>query len=262
MRHLTVRLWILLCLPLAACTQEAIPEPLMIVSWSGQDGKPVALDQVLKVEFDRSLAQPLRGSAVELLDEGEHPVDGVSISVVGRWIYLSPSLPLHSDLTGGSLAPGATYAMRIYGLPWLRAVTAEDGQRLPQDVALRFVTASVESPGALAGRGVDSSTLQLKAPSGREPLAFPEGAPVLLEFTRGLDPRSLTEPALWRLQGQGEGVPVQLQLRQNRFDGAVLEVGLDSWVGWGVLELPEGMEGLGGWPLPQGDRLLRLVRRG
>ncbi|MGB0952441.1 MAG: hypothetical protein ACPG31_04375 [Planctomycetota bacterium] len=245
-----------------SCVQETTPEPLKVVSWSGQDGKPVSLDQVLKIEFDRPLAQPLRASSVELLDEGEHVVKGMDVSVVGRWIHLNPSLPLTADLDGGSLRPNSTYAIHLHGLPWLRALTGEDGQRLPQDLALRFNTAKVDAPGALAGRGVESSTLQLHGGAGREPLVFQAEEPILLRFTRGLDPRSLEATATWRLQGQGEGVPVQLQLLENRIDGAVMQVELDDWIGWGVLELPASLEGLGGWPLPQGDRLLRLVRRG
>lgn len=253
--------FLMLPFAMASCSQEVQPEPLQVVSWSGQDGKPVALDQVLKIEFDRPLASTLRASSVELLDEGEHPVEGVEVSVVGRWVHLQPSLPLTAALDGGSLRPGASYAMHLYGLPWLRALTAADGQRLPHDLALRFHTAKVDAPGALAGRGVESSTLQLRG-AGREPLVFTANETILLHFTRGLDPRSLVVPATWRLQGQGEGLPVELKLAENRIDGAVVEVLLDDWVGWGVLELPASVEGLGGWPLPQADRILRLVRRG
>lgn len=257
----SIRSAFLIAFALIGCGEEPELAPLRVVTWTGQDDHALALDQELKIEFDRPLAKPLRASAIALLDEGEHEVEGMELRVVGRWIYLQPSLPLHPDLTGGSLQPGATYSIRLYGLPWLRALTAEDGQRLPEDLALRFRTATRGMPGALAGRGVDSSTLQLEAPLGREPLVFRAGEPILLRFTRGLDPRTLEKPAQWVHQGQGEPLPISLSLVQNQVDGAVVAVDLDPWVGWGVLTLPEGVEGLGGWPLPETDRMLRLVQR-
>lgn len=253
-----------LCLlgSLGACSESAAPEPLKVVSWTGEDGKPVALDQLLKVEFDRPLAKPLRASAVQLLDEGNHPVAGIEMQVVGRWLQLQPSLPLQPDLRGGSLEPGATYAIHLHGLPWLRALTAEDGQRLSEDLALRFSTAEADFAGALTGRGHEPLPLRIEGSHGREPLAFLPGEPILLHFSRGLDPRSLQQPAWWRPQGQGDAIAAEMRLVSNHFDDAVVEVILEDWQGWGVLELPAGIEDLGGRPLPESGRLLHLVRRG
>lgn len=140
-------------------------------------------------------------------------------------------------------------------------MAAADGQLLQKDLLLRFVTASADSSGALAGRGVESSGLRLDRPMGPEPLVFRSGEKVLLHFSRGLDPRSLVEPARWLAQGASHSVEVSLRLVENRIDGASLEVLLDNWRGSGALELPPGVEGLGGWPLPESDRILRLVRR-
>lgn len=247
---------------LGSCGAEEPAPPLEVLSWSGSDEHPVPLDQVLKVEFNRPLATPLRVSSVELLDEGHHPVDGIEATVVGRWLHLTPRLPLGSDLGDGSLAPNRTYGIRLYGLPWLRALASTDGALLERDLLLRFHTLEARAPGALAGLGVESSSLHLLRPGGRDPWAFEKGEPVLLRFSRGLDPRSLTRSALWHPQGTTAASEVGLRLVENRFDGAVLEVLLEGWKGWGVLELPEGIEGLGGWPLPPADRSLHLVQRG
>lgn len=242
-------------------TQEA-ESPLEVLSWSGSDGGRVHLDQVLKVEFNQALATPFRSSCVELLDEGGHQVEGIQMTVVGRWLHLTPQLPLRSDLGDGSLAPDRAYAIRLYGLPWLRALSSRQGNVLPKDLVLRFQTYDALAPGALAGLGVESSSLRLMGPTGREPWSFEVGHPVSLPFSRGLDPRTLTRLATWRPQGALPGRPVALHLVENRFDGAVLEVQMGDWRGWGVLQLPEGIEGLGGWPLPEGDRSLHLVQRG
>lgn len=245
----------------AACGTQETSAPLQVVSWSGDDGRPVALDQILKVEFDRPLAGPVRASSVELVDEGDFPLPGISLTVVGRWLHLTPRLPLRADLSDGSLAPDRSYGIHLHGLPWLRALSSADGRILPQDLILRFRTVDAESSGALAGLGVESSALRLVGPVGREPLAFRSDQPVLLSFTRGLDPRSLRHPAAWQAQGGAAAEEVSLRLVDNRYDGAVVEVLLGDWEGWGILELPPGIEGLGGWPLPEGDRKLQLVRR-
>lgn len=246
----------------SSCGTQELETPLEVLSWSGGDGTRVHLDQVLKVEFNQALATPFRNSSVELLDEGGHPVEGIQVMVVGRWLHLTPRLPLRSDLADGSLAPDRSYGIRLYGLPWLRALASSSGNVLSKDLMLRFHTFDALSPGALAGLGVESSSLRLQGPVGREPWSFEVGHPVSLPFSRGLDPRTLTRLATWRPRGELPGRPVALHLVENRFDGAVLEVQMGDWNGWGVLELPEGIEGLGGWPLPEGDRSLHLVQRG
>jgi len=246
---------------LASCGVEGIPTRLQVVSWTGDDQQPVALDQVLKVEFNFPLAKPMRASSVELVDEGGHVVDTVSVSVVGRWIHIEPRLPLRADLSDGSLHPNQSYGIRLHGLPWLRALAARDGSLLPKDLILRFHTADAASAGALAGRGVESSQLGLLGPSEHEPHVFLRDQPVLLHFSRGIDPRTLRGKARWQAQGQMEPDFVTLRLIENTFSGAVVEVNIPAWVGGGALELPAGVEGLGGWPLPESDRVIRMVRR-
>ncbi|MHC4380495.1 MAG: hypothetical protein ACYSU1_05335, partial [Planctomycetota bacterium] len=247
---------------LAACGKEEVSDPLEVLSWSGSDGSLVSMDHVLKVEFNQALATPFRSSCVELLDEREHVIEGVEVAVIGRWLHLTPRLPLRADLEDGSLSPDRSYTIRLYGLPWLRALSSVQGNVLERDRFLGFRTLSAQSPGALTGLGVESSSLRLLGPTGMESWSFEVGHPVILPFSRGLDPRTLSLDATWRDQGAGEGRAVGIQLVENRFDGASLEVLLGEWRGWGVLELPEGIEGLGGWPLPVGDRSLRLVQRG
>lgn len=251
----------LLSLWLCSCGKQVETTPLEVVSWTGEDQLPVALDQVLKVEFSQALAKPARASSLELVDEGNHPVENMTVSVVGRWLHLTPALPKSADLEDGSLKPGQSYGIRLHGLPWLRAFAAADGKLLQKDLILRFVTASADSPGALAGRGVESSGLRLDRPAGPEPLTFRGEERVVLVFTRGLDPRSIAQPARWLAQGQAQAVDVPMRLLENRIDGASLEVQIPDWRGSGVLELPAGVEGLGGWPLQDADRMIHLVRR-
>ena len=258
-----LKLWLLGLFSLAmfSCSKPAETTFLEVISWTGEDQLPVALDQVLKVEFSQTLANPARASSLVLVDEGNHPVENMDVSVVGRWLYLTPSLPKSAHLEDGSLKPGHSYGIRLHGLPWLRALAASDGKLLQKDLILRFVTASADSPGALAGRGVESSGLRLDRPVGPEPLTFHGGEKVILVFTRGLDPRSIAQPGRWLAQGKGQAMEVSLRLVENRIDGAKLEVQLPDWRGSGVLELPTGVEGLGGWPLPESDRRIHLVRR-
>lgn len=246
---------------LASCSGEEKSTPLQLLSWTGNDQQPVALDQVLKIEFNQALAKPVRASSLQLVDEDHQPVENVTATVVGRWVYLTPVLPKQADLEDGSLKPGQNYGIRLHGLPWLRALASADGQLLQKDLVLPFVTASAASPGALAGRGVESSGLRLDRPGGPEPLTFRGEERVILFFTRGLDPRSVAQPARWLAQGQQDVVDVTLRLVENEIDGAKLEVLLPEWRGSGALELPPGVEGLGGWPLPESDRILHLVRR-
>ncbi|MDA0666632.1 MAG: hypothetical protein O3A95_01040 [Planctomycetota bacterium] len=256
-------LWVLrvVLVLLASCSAEEKSIPLELVSWTGNDQQPVALDEVLKIEFNQALAKPVRASSLQLVDEGNHPVENVTATVVGRWLYLTPALPKRVDLEDGSLKPGQSYGILLHGLPWLRALASADGQLLQKDLVLRFVTASAASPGALAGRGVESSGLRLDRPGGPEPLTFRGEERVILLFTRGIDPRSIAQPARWLAQGQQEAVEVTLRLVENQIDGAKLEVLLPEWRGSGALELPPGVEGLGGWPLPESDRILHLIRR-
>lgn len=254
--------WMSMLFLLASCGVDEKPMPLDVLSWTGDDQEPVALDQILKIEFNQALAKPLRASSLQLVDEGNHAVENVTATVVGRWVHLTPALPKQADLEDGSFKPGHNYGIRLHGLPWLRALSSADGQLLQKDLVLRFTTAHADSPGALAGRGVESSGLRLDRPGGPEPLVFHGEEKVILLFTRGLDPRSVAEPARWHPQGQAEAVDVRLLLRKNQIDRAELEVLLPAWQGSGALELPVGMEGLGGWPLPESDRILHLVRRG
>ena len=261
MRPLRRGAFVVLLVLSTSCSGRESSPPLAVISWTGEDQQPVALDQVLKIEFNQALANPMRASSLQVFDEGHHLVENMTAKVVGRWIYITPALPKNPTLTDGSLLPSHSYGIQLNGLPWLRALAAIDGNLLEKDLILRFRSADADSPGALAGRGVESSGLRLEGPGGREPLVFRPDEKVLLHFTRGMDPRSLAAPARWRVQGQPEEVNVVLRLVENRIDGSVLEVMLEDWRGAGALELPAGIEGLGGWPFPESDRVIHLVRR-
>jgi len=245
----------------ASCSGDESAPPLEVVSWTGEDQQPVALDQVLKIEFNQALANPMRASSLQMFDEGHYVVENMTAKVVGRWIYITPMLPKNAALTDGSLLPAHNYGIQLSGLPWLRALASSGGTLLEKDLILPFRTADADSPGALAGRGVESSGLRLEGPGGREPVTFRRGEKVLLHFTRGIDPRSVALPARWRVQGQEHAVEVSMRLLENRIDGSILEVMLEDWRGAGALELPAGIEGLGGWPFPESERVIHLVRR-
>ncbi len=246
---------------LTACSPHPEPLALEVLSWTGDDGTAVALDQILRVEFAQPLAQPFRASSVELLDEGGRVVAGIHSSVVGRWLYLEPRLPLSPDLSDGSLLPQQNYAIHLFGLPWLRALRSADGHVLAQDLMLRFHTLDAQASSALSGLGVESSDLRLQRASLQDPFVFSADTPLRLRFTRGLDPRSLSAQAQWRPRGQAKTIAVPMHLVANRYDFAEIEVHLLQPQAWGILELPAGLEGLGGWPLPGSDRILRCVPR-
>ncbi|MCP4094425.1 MAG: Ig-like domain-containing protein [Planctomycetes bacterium] len=245
---------------LCACQESESVVPFTVVSWSGSDGAALPLDQELAIEFSEPLHQPLRQSSVSLVDEFGNVVHGVKVNAVGSWLRIKPQLPLSPSLEDGSLHPDRRYEIRLHGLPRLGAITSTAGGVLPGELALPFRTAAAKDPGALLGSGAEFSVLALEGVQPGGGLAFAANTPMILKFRGGLDPRSLNGVATLRSQGKAEEVPCALRLLSNGLDGARLEVMVGSWSGWGVLTLPAEMEGLGGWPLQESSRVLRVHR--
>jgi hypothetical protein len=245
---------------LSGCQESEAVSPFTVLSWSGGDGAAVALDQELAIEFSQPLSQPLRQSSVSLVDEFGNTVSALESTVVGSWLRLKPQLPLTASLQDGSLHPDRRYEIRLHGLPRLGAITSTAGGVLPGELALPFRTAAAKDPAALLGSGAEFSVLALEGvqPGGR--LAFAANTPMVLHFRGGLDPRSLSGVANLRIQGQEQELSCALRLLSNSLDSARLEVMVGSWSGWGVLTLPAEMEGLGGWPLQESSRVLRVHR--
>jgi len=242
------------------CQSETDTMPFTVVSWSGSDGAPVPLDQDLTIEFNQPITTPLRQSSIEILDEAGLAVQGMRASVAGSWLRLRPTLPRQPTLQDGSLLPDRRYQIRLFGLPRLAAITSTHGGVLASELALPFRTAAAKDPGALLGSGAEFSAISLIDAQRGERLAFSANAPVILLFRGGLDPRSLTGVATLKSQADQKSLPCRMRLLSNDLDSAQLEILVENWSGWGVLTLPEEMEGLGGWPLLESSRVLRLHR--
>ena len=255
-------LWGLVCLLAFAsgCGRQAPPEAFAVLSWSGSDGTALPLDQDLSIEFNQPLSQPLRQSSVEVLDEGGNPVLGLRPAVVGSWLRLTPRLPRDPQLQGGSLRPDHSYQIRLHGLPRLAALTSTEGGVLKSELILPFRTAAAKNPAALVGSGAEFSAVGLADFDAGAPLAFAANAPIILHFRSGLDPRTLTGVAVLESANGEQQQSCALRLLRNELGGAELEVLAGDWSGWGRLLLPAEIEGLGGWPLMERMRTLRIHR--
>jgi|FLOH01.1.fsa_nt_gi hypothetical protein len=242
------------------CAHQDSPEAFTVLSWSGSDASAVPLDQELVIEFNQPLTQPWRHSSVEVLDEGGNPVVGLLPTVVGSWLRLAPRLPLEPGLQDGSLRPDHNYQIRLHGLPRLVALTSTQGEVLRSELILPFHTAPANHPAALVGNGAEFSAVNLSGYAVGAPLAFAAGAPLILHFRSGLDPRTITGEATLQSEGGRSTKSCALRLRSNALDGAELEVLAGNWSGWGRLQLPEEIEGLGGWPLENNIRTMRIHR--
>lgn len=251
----------LLWLSLFSCQRTPVSPPLEVLSWSGQGSECVALDQPLRVRFSAPLRAPLRPGAVLIVDEGEHPVAGLTVRIDGPYLQILPKPPQDPDLQGGSLLPGQSFAIRLRGLPSLSALQGEAGQVLVGDLDLRIQSCPATDPAALLGLGDPTKPLQLvtgQLQSGLLSLRPEQG--LALRFASGIDPRTLSGVAVLEPADGGPSRVLPMQLLDNQLEDALLAVDLGDWSGWGVLRLPEGLEGLGGQPLAAELRQLRIHR--
>jgi len=251
----------LLGLALIACQRTPAASHLEILSWSGQGGEYVALDQPLRVRFSAPLRAPLRPGAVLVVDEGDHPVPGLMVRIDGPYLQILPKPPQHPDLSGGSLAPGQSFAIRLRGLPSLSALQGEAGEVLVGDLDLRFQCCPATDPAALLGLGDPTKPLQLMPGQLQGGLlSLRPQQELVLRFASGIDPRTLQERAILEPAGDGEAIELAMELRDNQLEEAMVVLDLQDWSGWGLLRLPDGLEGLGGQPLAPELQQLRIHR--
>lgn len=238
------------------------------MDWSGRDGASVPLDQPLVLTFSEELATPLRPSWLHLMTADGRPCTGIRLEARGRLLLVHPRLPLLADLTDAGLPPGQTLRLRLAGLPRLQAIASVTGARLLGDVEFQFHTMSPEDPAAMSGFPSSASTIRLLnfSDAGVLSLGSARQGPARLRFSSALDPRSLTEPARLQieasadLQSSREDLRIGLSLSENSEEGATLDLDFGSWTGRGLLTLPEGLEGLGGNPLSESSRRMRVWR--
>ena len=251
----------LLLLLAAACAPPPAADPPRLADWSGRDGAALPLDQPLRLEFESPLAAPVRASAVRLLGPDGRQAPGLRMEAAGRFLTLTPSLPTRADLGGGSLRPATEYRLVLHGAPRMDALQTLDGGVLVGDLEVPLRTLSADDAGALLGFGEGFPTLRVAGVRSGEVWQLPAGGDgrALLQLSGGVDPRTL-QPAVLLGPGGEEQRRCALRLAENRLEGAVLEIDFGDWSGWGLLLLPEGLEGLGGAPLSEAYRALRVRR--
>lgn len=186
----------------------------------------------------------------------------------GSLLLVHPRLPLRADLADAGLPPASRLRLRIAGLPRLQALTGVSGALLLGDQEIQLHTLSAGDPAALSGFPADGGQIRLldQADSGVLRLGSARQGPAQMRFSMPLDPRSLEDPATLLVEASSlpdprqETMRVALRLTQNSLEGATLELDLGDWSGRGLLTLPEGLEGLGGYPVGEGARRIRVWR--
>lgn len=243
----------------AGCARPVPPAPLSLLDWPGRDARPVVLDAELRLEFDRELAPGLRAGAVSLKADGSDETAAFSYEVVGRFVVLRPRLPCRPDLADGGLRPDAVYELLLLGLPRLAALTAQDGGILESTVAVRFRTLAASDPSCLAGDGLPDGPLRVLA-GGEALKSVPLGADgtVRVVLSGAVDPRSLAPAMLLANSPAVEARAVPMRLSRNERAGAELALDVGELHGWSELQLPAGLEGMGGRPLFEADRRLGI----
>lgn len=236
-----------------------------MLDWSGRDGAPLALDQELLIRFDAELRLPVRPSSVRVEDAEGRLLGPFDWEVQGSLLRLRPRLPLQADLRDGALPPGSEARLRLAGIPSLQALAGERGEVLRGTVLLSFCTLGAGEPAALAGFPIASGVVHLLDLGDGGVLRFdsrPDRA-ARVSFSAGLDPRTLIEPPLLRTEGaeaSAEPVAVAFELVENTPEQATVELRLEDWRGRGVLEWPASWLGLGGHPIAEPHRRVRIWR--
>lgn len=253
---------LLLCCALfvgAGCAEQEAPAQPQLVDWSGRDGRALPLDQPIRLEFDRALAAPVRIGAVQLIDSAGDAVEGLRLEATGRFLSLSPRVPLQADLRDGSLQPDSVYRLHLHGAPRLDALHTIDGGVLVGDRGVEVQTLPVDDPEALLGFGGSLEPLRIQGMMPGATWRADGGSAVhKLRFSIGIDPRTLAPARLLGPDG-AEIRSCELELLVPEEGITTLAVDFGDWKGWGVLELPP-LEGLGGAPLAEGQRSLRVHR--
>lgn len=236
-----------------------------MLDWSGRDGRAVALDQDLLIRFDRELRVPVRPSAVRVEDERGRACGPFALEAQGSLLRLRPRLPRAADLSDGSLPPGAVLRVRLAGVPSLQALAGAEGALLRGGREFTLTTLGAAEPSALAGFPSASGVVHLMDldESGVLRLAG-RGAPApTVRFASGLDPRTLAATPLLRADGEGAsgaGIPISARLVENLPEEGLVELDFGDWHGRGVLEWPAAWQALGGRPIAESHRRVRVWR--
>lgn len=236
-----------------------------MVEWSGRDGRAVALDQDLLIRFDADLRQPIRPSAVRVLDAEGRRCGPFEVDAQGSLLRLRPRLPRTSDLRDGALPPASTLRIELAGVPSLQAIAAEDGALLRGLVVLELRTLAIEESAALAGFPIAAGVVHLLDlhDSGVMRVSSRTEQSALVRFSAGLDPRTLTEAPLLFAEAEGTTASpraVSVVLIENTPEEATVELEFGSWIGRGTLEWPTSWQALGGYPIAEPHRRLRIWR--
>lgn len=250
----------------ASCRPEPVPPAeLRVLDWSGRDGQAVALDQELLIRFDRELRVPVRPSSVRVVDEegGAHgPFD---LEVQGSLLRLRPRLPREAALLDGALPPGIGLRFRLAGIPNLQALASSDGALLRGVQEFGFWTLAANEPSALGGLPNAAGVVHLLDldEAGVLRLAGSGAPPPTVRFSAGLDPRTLRRPPLLRTEAvsdAGVGRALTARLTVNTPEEALVELDFGDWHGRGILEWPAEWQALGGHPLAEAHRRVRVWR--
>ncbi len=213
--------------------------------------------------FSEEIRSPIRPSAVEIRGPEGAVRPGILIEARGRLILLHPSLPCSADLQDGSFPAGSLLRLRLSGVPRLQAIAGESGAFLHGDLDLSFRTLAAAEPSALSGIPALGEVVRVEGfgEAGLIRLGSARAGNAELRFNRALDPRTLLQPARLEMEpSDGKVREVRGSLRENRLEQAILHLDLGEWTGRGVLTLPESWEGLGGVPIAEVARRLRVVR--
>lgn len=228
----------------------------------------MALDQPLVLTFSEELVTPVRPSWIRLLDEDGNPCGGISLEARGSLLLVHPRLPLRPDLADAGLPPGRELRLCLSGLPRLQAIAGTTGARLLGDLVIPLRTLAAADPAALSGFPAAGNPIRLLELSDGGVLGLGSArlGPARLRWSAPLDPRSLQEPARLRVdaatppQERQDELLVGLSLSENSAEGATLDLDLGAWAGRGLLTLPAGVGGLGGVPLSESLRRIRVWR--
>ena len=234
-------------------------ESLGILEWPGRDETTVALDGPFRFEFNHPLVGPIWQGGVSVIGPGGKPVEGLNARATGRFLSLTPSLPLEQGLNDASFVPGMVYRIELAGIPKLAALRSTGGIALHGAHSFSFKTADLHDPLLFSGTGVVPGPIRLQLPNGLEkPIASDPDGKWRIPLSGPLDPRTLSDPARLQLPDREDPLLVYLTLEQNDFNGSVLLVDRGPEGGWAILELPSTLRGTHGIGLVEGERRVRL----
>lgn len=243
-----------------ACTPGEQTRTLRLVDWPGRDGRPVVLDQPLRLHFDEPLDPYLRLGSFRLETAFGEERKIAGFEVVGSYLNIHLILAKQPNLMDGSLRPGMRHRLLLYGVPHLGGVSSTSGAYLRGTQKIEFQTLEAEDEAVFAGYGAPNTPLiinlqraanfYLARVDSNHRLEIPINVP--------LDPSSLGVAILKK--GLQENREISLSLTKNTPQGAKIEVQLPPLQGSGwFLQLPANLEGMGGQMFLPGEGLLKLI---